>query len=430
VKVVDTKGEVFRHAEPFISARQEASILRSVRHPNIVELVDVFEKERWLFLVMECVTGGELFGALADPRVPVTEVCVGCVGRQLFQALRHLHDRSVVHRDVKAENILLVSNPAQTSSWHIKLIDFGLAMRVEAPSCVFSLCTEQEVPFEELVCGTAYYCAPEVWINEYGPKVDVWAAGVVLYLALLGTFPFYDNDADVLESMICNMETEPSYKPNCEKECPAYQVSNQARRCLEAVLVKDQDARRSSAEVLQQPWLLNSKPPPLGPLRHTGGSTRGMNGMKEGLTCRAASAPALGLAEALQLDEGDRIIPFAVRSRAGRAAARPPVDEAMEMSRTSALEAFRARMAKSIQPGSGLHKNTSRSISSKGHASTMSWRCPPRCQSRESEMEQLCAPDDVPGKCGMSSLRWTDRDFTGDTTLTDSDVEETAGCCH
>jgi serine/threonine protein kinase len=416
VKIVDTKGEVFRHAAAFISARQEASILRSVRHPHIVELIDVFEKERWLFLVMECIQGGELFSALADPRVPVTEACLGCVGRQLLQALRHLHDRSVVHRDVKAENILLLSNPAKTNSWHIKLIDFGLAMRLERSPCIFSMCTDQEVPFEELVCGTAYYCAPEVWVNDYGPKVDIWAAGVVLYLALLGTFPFYDNDADLLEAMICSTDTEPSYKPNCEKECPAYRVSVQARQCLEALLVKEEDARPSSAAALQQPWLLHSKcaqvdtasPSSAFASFRTGGALAG----------RQASAPAL-LCEARPLEAGDQIIPFAVRSKAGRAAARPPVDAAMEQSRTSALEALKARVTLRESPGCPALQKV---VSSSSHASSFSWRSPPRCQSRELEMEQLCTQDAV--------LRWTDRDFTADTALTDSDVDESVACCH
>lgn len=317
-----------------------------------------------------------------------------------------------MHRDVKAENILLLSNPAKTNSWHIKLIDFGLAMRVETSPCIFGLCTEKEVPFEALVCGTAYYCAPEVWINDYGPKVDIWAAGVVLYLALLGAFPFYDNDTDVLESMICSSETEPPYKPNCEKECPAYHVSAQARRCVESLLTKDQDVRPTSEEVLKQPWLLHSKPSSASPLHH--GSVAA--GTAKGLGARAVSAPALR--EVTQLDEGDQIIPFAVRSRAGRAAARPPVDEAVELSRTSALEALRARVS------------TRRLNSCSSFASSISWKSPASCQSQE----HLFAPDhdDAPATGGLASLRsWTQRDFTGDTTLTDSDVEETTpGCCH
>ncbi|CAK0839740.1 unnamed protein product [Prorocentrum cordatum] len=108
------------------------------------------------------------------------------------------------------------------------------------------MCREQEPPLEDLVCGTAYYCAPEVWVNDYGPKVDVWAAGVVLYLALLGTFPFYDRDPNMVEVMICNMDLEPSYVSPCMKGL-GYRISGLARECLEALLVKDPGTTRTAS---------------------------------------------------------------------------------------------------------------------------------------------------------------------------------------
>jgi len=340
VKIVDTKSEVLQQAAPYLSARHEAEILRTVQHPHIVELIDIFEEEQWLFLVMECVTGGELFAVLSDPQVTVGEGSVATVGRQLLQALRHLHDHRVVHRDVKAENILLVSNPKKVHHWHIKLIDFGLAMRMEQPAYIFRLCKEQDVPLEELICGTAYYCAPEVWFNDYGPRVDVWAAGVVLYLALYGVYPYYDKDVNALETLICNPSSAPAFEPVCANECPGYQVSPDAKRCLVALLEKDQENRPDAATALSMPWLHQTKRSrsmevfsrkPFGESNHT----------RLNSICGGESKLV-----------GDQPVPVAVRVRAGRAAARPPVEAEKEQSRTDALEALRVRVALT-SPGKG-----------------------------------------------------------------------------
>jgi len=400
VKVVDTKSEIFRHAAAFLSARNEANILRLTRHPHIVELVDAFEKDRFLFLVMEHVGGGELFGNLADPCVPVTESCVGAVGHQLFQALKHLHELSVVHRDVKAENILLQSNPAKSGAWHIKLVDFGLATKVEtASSCLFSMCREQEAPLEELICGTAYYCAPEVWINDFGPKVDVWAAGVVLYLALLGAFPFYDRDPNMVEVMICNVDLEPSYKAPCMQGL-GYRISGLAKECLEALLVKDHEDRLSAAGALSHRWLKNAvrRASATEPDRLRRGSLldRGIPfGRQAGRQPQRAQSELLG--DPYGLVDGDQVIPFTVRSKAGRAAARAPVEPATERSRTAALEGLKARSPRELgmcKVGPAAHR--------------ISWRS----QSRDIEVPQK------------------DRDgLPLDTSLSDSDVEDAGAFC-
>mmetsp|Transcript_75637 Transcript_75637/g.175370 ORF Transcript_75637/g.175370 Transcript_75637/m.175370 type:complete len:479 (-) Transcript_75637:253-1689(-) len=409
VKVVDTKGAVYAHASAFLSARQEASILKSVRHPHIVELIDIFEKERWLFLVMECISGGELFAALADPKVAVSEGSVATIGRQLLQALRHLHEQNIVHRDVKAENILLISNPAKTFRWHIKLIDFGLAMRIEQqPSCFFHLCKEQEVPIEELICGTAYYCAPEVWVNDYGPKVDIWAAGVVLYLALYGTFPFYSGDQTALEALICDPDTKPPFQPVCKKECPGYEVSPQARDCLVSLLDKDMENRPTAASMLMQNWLQET--------RRSGSLALVPRPRLQGSTA-AARAHSLGCGGDF-LSMVDRPVPVAVRVKAGRAAARPPVEPDKEESRTAAFEALKVRVTGSrpCSPGSNFKTLP-------GDTPSFVWRSA-KVQSRELEVgssEARAATSGHPKALPM--LSWLEYDVA-DATLTDSDTDE------
>jgi len=428
VKIVDSKSEVFRQATSFISARQEANILKGVRHPHIVDLIDVFEKDRWLFLVLECITGGELFTALSNPHVAVTEGCVATVGHQLFQALRYLHDQSVVHRDVKAENILLQSNPAKTSRWHIKLIDFGLAMKVEQPACLFRMCKEQEMPLEELICGTAYYCAPEVWVNDYSAKVDVWAAGVVLYLALHGTFPFYDHDAGVLESLICNLDKQPSFQAVCQKDHPDYKISSCAKQTLTALLNKEADLRPSASAALALPWLQPSKQkgsltraersPQLQPRVDWGAGPT----LLPGRTSSAASLDSGGCKDfPMECDT----IPVKIRAKAGRAAARPPVDPNKEQSRTKALEAMKRRASIG---NVGLHSKLEGCSPMSRSSSLADYLRSPVCQSRELGAEAPFERRGLAPSREILSLIESEAAPT-ESSLSDSDADDGMAVC-
>ena len=324
VKAIDTKSEVFELAGAWLSARKEASILQSISHPYIVKLIDVFEKERWLFLVMDLM-GGPLFQALANPRIAVTEGCCALIGSQLLQALEHLHLHRIVHRDVKAENIMLLEDPGKTRRWHIKLIDFGLALRIEnSSSFMFKMC-QQEPPLEHLVCGTAYYCAPEVWFHDYSFSVDVWAAGVVLYLALFGQFPFHDRDPARLEVLICEEEQEPAYRPICAQDHPTYQVSNVAQSCLKQLLTKAREDRPDATTALGLEWLAAARKSyrskSFGGSKHLGPTLAGIQ----------------------LVASWDQVIPPTLRAKAGRAALPPQIAAAAEERRTQALEAVKMR---------------------------------------------------------------------------------------
>ncbi|CAJ1362687.1 unnamed protein product [Effrenium voratum] len=376
VKAIDTKSEVFEVAGAWLSARKEASILQSVSHPHIVKLIEVFEKERWLFLVMDYIVGGQLFQALANPRIAVTEGCLAQIGRQLIQALQHLHARRIVHRDVKAENIMLLDDPAKTRRWHIKLIDFGLAVRMESSSSfMFRMC-QQEPPLEHLVCGTAYYCAPEVWFHDYSPSVDIWAAGVVLYLALFGQFPFHDRDPSRLEVLICEEDKEPAYRPICAQDHPGYQASNVAIACVKQLLTKERWER----------WNRRRQ----GVLR---GGTKG-------------SARSAGSVAGIQLlGIWDQVIPPSLRLKAGRAALPPAIEAAAEEKRTQALEAVKMR---SSMVGKASLRRVSR------QSSRESWSSNPF----EAEFSLL-----EPKGLGMPVLQ----DIVSTAAYSDSDGEEFVG---
>jgi serine/threonine protein kinase len=212
-----------------------------------------------LFLIQERITGGELFAAFADETISVSERCISDVGEQLLQALRYLHDRLIVHRDIKAENVLLKSRPSETQEWNIKLIDFGLAMRLESDRALFGSCHEPDMVSQDICCGTLYYCAPEVFAHAYGPKVDVWAVGVMLYLALFGAYPYYDRNPDAMEALICDRDVEPAWEPACAEANPEYEVSEAAQEALCALLDKDCFERPNAKEALKESWYQDSQ---------------------------------------------------------------------------------------------------------------------------------------------------------------------------
>ncbi|KAM4810666.1 serine/threonine-protein kinase DCLK2 isoform X3 [Urocitellus parryii] len=152
----------------------EVSILRRVKHPNIIMLVEEMETATELFLVMELVKGGDLFDAITSS-TKYTERDGSAMVYNLANALRYLHSLSIVHRDIKPENLLVCEYPDGTKS--LKLGDFGLATVVEGPLYT--------------VCGTPTYVAPEIIAETgYGLKVDIWAAGVITYILLCGFPPF------------------------------------------------------------------------------------------------------------------------------------------------------------------------------------------------------------------------------------------------
>ncbi|KAJ8035549.1 Serine/threonine-protein kinase DCLK3 [Holothuria leucospilota] len=212
----------------------EIAILNEIDHPNVVKLYEEYETEKYIYLVMDYVRGGDLFDAIIDS-VKFTEADASVMVRDLASALNYLHEMNVVHRDMKPENLLV--NLADGNSMQLKLADFGLAMEVIEP--VYT------------VCGTPTYVAPEILAETgYGLPVDMWALGVITYILLCGFPPFRspDRNQDELFELIQSGKYEyiSPYWNN---------ISSDAKDLIDHLLVVDKKKRYTAKQVLDHPWI-------------------------------------------------------------------------------------------------------------------------------------------------------------------------------
>jgi calcium-dependent protein kinase len=173
--------------------KREIEILKEVDHPNIIKLVDVYEDEKYLHLITEVCSGGELF----DRIIAKTHTAEGHFSEHdaaklvysILDAIRYCHDvKQIVHRDLKPENFLFLTEADDSP---IKIIDFGLSRH-----------DTQNFGVMKTKVGTPYYVAPEVLNREYTKSCDIWSIGVISYILLCGYPPFYgDSDNEIFESV-------------------------------------------------------------------------------------------------------------------------------------------------------------------------------------------------------------------------------------
>ncbi|XP_067102110.1 serine/threonine-protein kinase DCLK1b isoform X2 [Osmerus mordax] len=214
--------------------QNEVSILRRVKHPNIVLLVEEMDTYSELYLIMELVKGGDLFDAITSSS-KYTERDASGMLYNLASAIKYLHNLNIVHRDIKPENLLVYEH--QDGSKSLKLGDFGLATLVEGP--LFN------------ICGTPTYVAPEIIAEKgYGMKIDIWAAGVITYILLCGFPPFCGSTEDqeaLFEEILLGQLDFPV--PHWDY------VSDTAKELIQAMLLVDAERRYTAMQVLEHPWV-------------------------------------------------------------------------------------------------------------------------------------------------------------------------------
>ena len=173
----------------FESVMKEIEMMKSVSHPDIVKIIDIYRDSKKLYLVMELVKGEELFDYIVKRRV-LDEEETRTIVRQLIKIVKYLNSIKITHRDLKPENIII-----DPETLKIKLIDFGL-------SSYFNEFNKLMSPV-----GTPYYIAPEVLNRNYGKECDMWSIGVIAYICLTGSPPFQEESlANIYNDIInCNL---------------------------------------------------------------------------------------------------------------------------------------------------------------------------------------------------------------------------------
>ncbi|XP_047680118.1 ribosomal protein S6 kinase beta-2 isoform X4 [Prionailurus viverrinus] len=189
------KAKIVRNAKDTAHTRAERNILESVKHPFIVELAYAFQTGGKLYLILECLSGGELFTHLEREGIFLEDTACFYLA-EITLALGHLHSQGIIYRDLKPENIML------SSQGHIKLTDFGL--------CKESI---HEGAVTHTFCGTIEYMAPEILVRSgHNRAVDWWSLGALMYDMLTGSPPFTaENRKKTMDKIIKGKLTLPPY---------------------------------------------------------------------------------------------------------------------------------------------------------------------------------------------------------------------------
>ncbi|XP_017126090.1 calcium/calmodulin-dependent protein kinase type 1 isoform X2 [Drosophila elegans] len=228
VKIIDKKALKGKEE----SLENEIRVLRRLTHPNIVQLLETYEDKSKVYLVMELVTGGELFDRIVE-KGSYTEKDASHLIRQILEAVDYMHEQGVVHRDLKPENLLYYS-PDDDSK--IMISDFGLSKM-------------EDSGIMATACGTPGYVAPEVLAQKpYGKAVDVWSIGVISYILLCGYPPFYDeNDANLFAQIL---------KGEFEFDSPYWdEISESAKHFIKNLMCVAVEKRYTCKQALAHAWI-------------------------------------------------------------------------------------------------------------------------------------------------------------------------------
>ncbi|XP_019187250.1 PREDICTED: CDPK-related kinase 7-like [Ipomoea nil] len=215
--------------------RREVNILRALTgHRNLVHFYDAYDDEENVYIVMELCKGGELLDRILSRGGKYSEEDAKVVMVQILNVVAYCHLQGVVHRDLKPENFLFTTKDERSP---LKAIDFGLSDYVK--------------PDERLndIVGSAYYVAPEVLHRSYGTEADMWSIGVIAYILLCGSRPFWARTESGIFRAV--LKADPSFD-----EAPWPNLSPDAVDFVKRLLNKDYRKRLTAAQALSHPWLV------------------------------------------------------------------------------------------------------------------------------------------------------------------------------
>jgi serine/threonine protein kinase len=253
-KIIDkrklTSQMKYNDVESLLSQlRREVDILRRTSHPNIVRYVDFMESKSQMFIITEYLKGGELFDCLSNFG-SLPEPMVKYLMYDIFDAVAYLHDRSIIHRDIKSENCIFFIN--EFNELALKLIDFGFSINIKANHMTTSF------------LGTFGYIAPEIMSNRYyNTSVDNWALGILLFVTLSKRLPFKhptvspESVTDIIindPSVIALKNPSPYYYLHFpEKTWKG--ISNECKNLIQQLLQIDPMKRITAKAALHHPWV-------------------------------------------------------------------------------------------------------------------------------------------------------------------------------
>ena len=211
---------------------KEISILKEMSHPNIIKFIEKICSNSKIYLILEYAKGITLKSYMKNqPNQKLNEFKAKKIFIQLIFALSYLHNNKICHRDIKLDNIII------DDKLNIKIIDLGLGVHF------------QENKKLNFFCGTPFFMAPEIFKKEfyYGPSVDIWSAGIVLYILLCGKLPFKSNNEKNLKQIICNGYINfPNY------------LSFSVKDLIQKMLCVNPLNRINCNQILKHLWLFNS----------------------------------------------------------------------------------------------------------------------------------------------------------------------------
>ena len=221
----------------------ETNLMKKLNHPNITKILEMFEDDDYILIAMEYINGGNLF-SFVKKRRKLSEKTARFLFRQIILGIKHIHSQKIVHRDIKLENILIDLNN------NIKICDFGIGRILNS---------KNQMLHDK--CGTPMYMAPEILLSSKtkgyeGFPVDIWSAGISLYIMLSGTLPFNlkNNKSSSIDSDN-NNNIELQYSIIKKEPKKIEKISDEARDLLKGLLNKNPHKRLTIDQILNHPWL-------------------------------------------------------------------------------------------------------------------------------------------------------------------------------
>lgn len=206
---------------------REAVISTLLDHPHIIKLLDFLYSDLYFFLIFEYVKGDQLYDIIMKEK-QISEEKARKYFRQIISAINYVHQNSIVHRDLKIENVVVDQND------NIKILDFGLSNFYDNKNLL------------KTFCGSLYFAAPELLHGQLysGPEVDVWSLGIILYVMLCGKVPFDDDSVRELQNKIKSASFE-----FCSD------ISKKAKDLISKMIVNDISKRFTMSEVIKSEWI-------------------------------------------------------------------------------------------------------------------------------------------------------------------------------